>query len=725
MNDDTKLLASDLSPYDPVETVALLAGLLTVPQLQSVCLRLESLVALALEHCHGRKRATIRDAERWFSALTESRRAVVQDPPEDVFVSLVYDERDDYRIIEGTWEGSAFYTQLVTEVVRTMPDERNLGQVKRSVRALLALSDIVCSRAGLERYLVGSDEDLRALPQCGLPGRATLIFRTTFSFSDLAAQGVRPADLEPFLLQRGAQRELGQPEGGYSRHDRYPLVVLEEEHLIVARPSAMSVAVRDFAIGSVLSDPSWVDAFDRTLARRYSKHFSETPILGGPTTPGVGWTKEGAHRWSGVGLQFDEGHFVVCQFFLPSVLTHARAGFDEGYVVDASLRRAFRNAIDRTTADLTQRPDFRRGLLVAVGCDWGRACVMEEAASERPKWHFQSMSAADFVRLGGIRDVDPRHVWRLLDGLKTTTEAGVTIINPSGLLNLIGWARRNGGHLVPHAELPGPKVTPDRPLLLVVPPDLLRDLRADTDQRHDRHHSVDGIGRRHELRRAPPNGSFLTESSRLIYGSVEAARRGEFISVYEGARSLWLTVLAPNIGDREVRYRLWTMANEWLHRVGSALDGCGATRGQQEAPMVVVEFQDSEPPSTAGERPRPADLCRLCIVEKEGEGTCKVVFLPGFLSGFRLAKNVAERLLVRHLARAFLRLLDVEDEEGAAQAIEAAVVRNDDARSFHIFHAHGFLDYVRSSLRRELVEIDPQDDAEARIGLARISHGVI
>ena len=145
--EDNKELVRDLSTYDPTVAVPLLAGLLTLPNYQSHCIRLEILVALAVVHCHGRKKAHIDQAIRWFSQISKSRCVTAEDQAEDVFVSLVQDEHEDYRLFEGVWEGAGFYTQRVLDVIATMPEKGQLGQIKKTVRALLTISDMVCDKA--------------------------------------------------------------------------------------------------------------------------------------------------------------------------------------------------------------------------------------------------------------------------------------------------------------------------------------------------------------------------------------------------------------------------------------------------------------------------------------------------------------------------------------------------------------------------------------------------
>ncbi len=104
--------------------------------------------------------------------------------------------------MEGVWEAAGFYTQRVFEVISTMPDDGEFGQIKRSFRALLTISDMVCENAGLQRYQLGSDEQHAALSPRKIPKPNALISRVTVTFEELDARGIKPADIEPFLFHR-------------------------------------------------------------------------------------------------------------------------------------------------------------------------------------------------------------------------------------------------------------------------------------------------------------------------------------------------------------------------------------------------------------------------------------------------------------------------------------------------------------------------------------------
>ena len=715
--EENKLLVRDLSKYDPTVAIPILSGLLTLPELQSNCIRVEILVALAVVHCRGRKKATVGHVIRWFSKIGKSKCVHGEDPAEDVFVSLVQDRNGDYRVLEGVWEAAGFYTQRVLEVIATMPDTGQFGRIKKSVHALLVISDMVCEKAELERYQLGSDERHSALSPGILPRRRDLISRVTIAFAELAELGIAPEDIDPFLFQPEMRERMPVQQIGLSDLDRCPLLRRSTTHLTVALPSALSVAVRDYAIASIFEMGS-TEAFDGALAQNYSKVFFDTPLLGGPMRAPVHWKKSAVHRWSNVCLNVDDGYVMSFHFFLPSVRTHAAGGFKHGYTDDGALTQALQGSIDSVLTHFDGQGDFNEGLVVLVGCGWGKGYATQMIQLDHPHWRFETMSAADLVRLSWLADMNPGYFWRIQDGLETVSKAGIHILNPNGILNLIGWVRSNNGHFVPHAQLPNCEISPERPLMLNPPLNLLRQVRADADRGYDRHSTVDNTGVWHEVQHVSPSPFFSSESAQRVYASMDDVQSGALTSVYEGALQLWISVDAPNIFERDVVYRLWEMAGEWLHRIGNALDSQVDAASRICNLKVYVEFCDCDLPEAGGEKPAFEDLYSLCTIQPHSEpNACKVIFQDGFLGGFSLADNVAERLFVRTVAQAYLHLLGMKDCVSDAKAIEARVVPNDDARSFHLFQARQFIDYVRDSLPKELVAIDLIDNAAAKIGL--------
>lgn len=714
---DNAALVRDLERFDGQTTVPVLASLLTLPEHQSQCHRLELLVTLALLHCNGTQTPTCQDLADWYQRIGQSSSASGEDSAEDVFVTLVDDEQGDYRLPEGIWEAAGFYTQRVLDVVSQMPDNPHYEQIKRSVHAILRLADIVCKRASLTRYQLGSEEDHETLQLTQATDLAELAARVTIERAMLDSSGIRFEDLEPFLLHPAKLAELGEQQPGASALERYPLI-LTDSNIIVALPTALSVALRAFIIEFV-KETEMEDAFDRALAQSYAQLIYGTTLFNGPTRAPIHWKKVGDDRIALVAFDVDVGHILVLLFVLPSVRHHGPDGFMGMHSDEGTLSQAIEQSLEKARHDFESKPDFQRGLIVTVVCGWGLGFQYAEKATDHSRWQTETMSAADLVRLSHLPEMSPDVFWRLRDAEDRVAEAGVSVLNLNGVLNLWGWVDHNDGHIIPHARMETGRITPEQPMLLQIPLNLLRDVRVRADHGYDRHRGIDPSGTSHRLQRTSAQELFPDEHSQRTYVSLNELDERRLTCVYEGKLALWITLVAPNMSDRRIHHELWRMLCVWVARIGAKLPNVNIDPSTWPSAMkVYATFEDSSDSHELAALAIPESLDDLWEVTSlpEAHGA-RVVFKRGFLTGFKDASNVAERAVVRALAAAFLSIAGVVDPVTQARAIEKQVVRSDKERSFHIFQGHSFLDYMAGSLKDNLIAVDRVDDAAARIGL--------
>src|SRR5262249_25609401 len=97
-------LAGQLRAFDPLKVATAYGALLTVPELQSNCLRLEALAQLGLAVGAGGRKPQPKHLIRWFAELGKGCCGAFEDPAEDVFVGLIATPRGNFRVLEGVWE---------------------------------------------------------------------------------------------------------------------------------------------------------------------------------------------------------------------------------------------------------------------------------------------------------------------------------------------------------------------------------------------------------------------------------------------------------------------------------------------------------------------------------------------------------------------------------------------------------------------------------------------
>ncbi len=714
---DNKALVKELSRYDSQIAIPLISSLLTIPEYQTNCIRLEVLLALVVTYCNGKKKPENKDIGRWFYKIGKSKSSIGEDPAEDVFVSLVQGENGDYRILEGVWEAAGFYTQIVLDVVLTMPNGKGFDSIKRSVISMLKISDELCRKSKLRRYQLGSDEIHDTISIGKLPKRSKLISRVNIPIKYLDDRGIELHDLKPFLFHPSMIEELTIQQVGNSYLDKYPLTLLSDSQLTVLLPTAISVGIREFIINTMV-EYGLTDSFDKVLAQKYSNLFFKTPLLGGPLhAPAYRKNKDRYHT-SSFGFKVDEGYYISFHLFLPSIVQHGSTGFKDPIVDDGDLTKELQESINNSVDHFSKEEGFKEGLVVLVGCGWGKGYATNTIEFEYPNWRFEHISAADLIRISWIGKMNPSYFWRIEDGLTAIENHGVTIENINGILNLIGWVRENNGHFVPHTQLLEGKITSEHPLMIQIPTNLLRNVRADSYNCYDRHSIQDNTGMWHEVQYDSAEPLFPTDSSKKTYASMTDVERKILTSVYEGKFNLWLTIKAEYIEEAEVEYHLWKMGHEWLHRIGREFDKNVKNISSELTFRVYAEFRDETPSHKPTEKPDKSNLILLCETKETEEKNAGIaVFNKGFLDGFAFAENIAERLFVMNVVRVFLSLIDEDDVSGKTDDLLGKIVENNEARSFHFFRAQHFIDYVQDSLPKKFIEIDDINDGIVKLGL--------
>ena len=238
-------LARTLTDYRQGSTVAQIAGLLTVPTLQPYVLRIELLVHLAVIHCSGQRDPSPQDVTAWLTDYLDATPvALLEDPPEDVFVSNVRTRHGNHRIFEGLWDSNDYFAQQLVDLLSHGGAPRQCGDLIAPITALLTLSDTVVKRLNLSRWHSAPSSSSR-LQGPSASQYARHAQAVTFGEDDLSALGLTSGRLEPFVLREEDCQSMVSEALQYSTLERRPLVSIDGT-LIFALPTAASVAIRRF-----------------------------------------------------------------------------------------------------------------------------------------------------------------------------------------------------------------------------------------------------------------------------------------------------------------------------------------------------------------------------------------------------------------------------------------------------------------------------------------------
>lgn len=709
----------DFKSFDPLKLAATFGGLLTQVNLQSNCLRLEILVHLSIAIARGHRKPPDRVVAKLFSTLGDGVAGRFEDPAEDVFVSLVRTPRGNYRVLEGIWESAGFYLQRVTDALERIPRGMPFDLIRDQVYALLRLSDAVCERAGLARYQLGNAIPEAALRPSEFKLLSSLRRRVRFDARALALMGLTKTDLDPFIFDQNRPGDLHSESIGHSTLERYPLCARNEE-LFFVLPTAVSAAIRRYVV-ETMERMGARENFARTLAEEYAECFSGTPLMG--SAPPLRFLRTKNGLFAGAMKRVDEGRYVSLVFIcdtLEGFSTHGLTGFFP-MASNKELMAETLRWIEQGYSTAREQPDFQECISMLIGCGVGCAGVYPVPEMSREDWRFDTLSAPDLVTLSWLPDFKLPSLWRLYEAQERLKDLGVGLQNINGLLNIVGWARSLGGHLVPHGDLPDEFGKGSSSAFVMIEQNAILRVRQEAAAGWDAHVAQDNEGSWVPVRR---EGQSLFEEDRVEpFYMAEEAGTAEYWprGVYESPLRTWWFELERTEGETaRYAYERARMLKTWLTRMAPVMED--ALPNLPRGPVVLrARFEgavnDGKSPKQAGLSTYEEAKASITVSVDRARATVRLIAAKGFDEALRHPENIAERALVLRAIEGFASLGSIALDEHSRDRLLLRVAPNKMARQSHAFIAQSFRDYVRSSLPRIAEVLEPDDNALTKLGL--------
>lgn len=710
-------LFKQLQVFDPLKVAATFGGLLTVPELQSNCIRLEVLAHLALISGKGHKTPDAKFISHAFSSLGEAPCGLYEDPAEDMFVTSIATPRGNFRVLEGVWESAGFYLQRVVNIIEGMPRRGDFDEIRESIYSLLRLSDLVCERAQLARYTLGNSLPTKSLSRKIVDALASLRRLVRFSAAELKAADISIDHLSQFVIDPSSRHELLDESIGHSTLERYPVAWRNDEFFFVL-PTATSVAIRRFVFERI-DAANLRETFLAALAGEYGHLFSETPLLGGKTGAPIQFSRTNNGLFAGTIGKADQGRYLNFVLFIDTLEDFEKTGFAGTNPDPTQIADDIDKWIDHAYDEARATKNFRDGLTVLVGCGIGRAVINYLNNKDRPNWRIQFVSAADLYTLSWVPQFKPLSLWRILDALDKLKSLGVELRNFNGLLNMVAWVRSLEGHLVPHGDLPDDFVTNENThAVIAINQNSLRDLRHEAADIFDPHVEQDIHGRWINVRKE--GQSFFEDDRRQPLYAVWHHPEGHRLSAVYVTKSKpwWCEIEVTDRTSGHFAYERWKMVTTWLSRavpmLEQAIDGlpAGPILWKAKFEGDVGEYEGLGPIITFTET-------RTQISVSADSATRTIFTVAGtlFERAHFNAENISERALVDALVEGVALLagqtLSISDQASLVNSI----VRDVSARQTHAFRAQKFRDFVHQDIPRSPITIDEIDASALKLGL--------
>ena len=705
-----------LKPLRASGVIAAVAGLLTIPDLQASCFRLEILVHLAAAFCRGRVSTKSSDIKFLYDALDEGMCGRVEDPAENVFVGLVNTSLGNFRIFEGLREGTSFYLQLVLDVLETAPRKDHFELMRRSVGSILKLSEAVAERAGLSEYELGNENPVPTLSDAITARFPSTSARAAFAFADLSALGIHIEDLSPFFFDPASGPALLNQDVGNSTLERYPLAQCDDR-LYLAVPTAVASAVTRFVLDSVRF-LQIERKFDTALASRVVTLIRNTPVLGKlKELPLARAQMEGClvgHQL----MEIDVGRFLHLIVVFESLTRFETRGLNGAHKFSNAVNAGISAMITDAHRQASQHVDRPDGLTLIVPSGIGRGFQYSLSEDLPQEWRVYAMPIHDLMTASWIEGFEPLKLWRIDDELKALGALGVFLINQSGLLNLIGCTQELNGRIIAEdafSDFSGPS---EGPKIVVLPTNAHRLARREAQERYGARRALDVEGRWRPVQRfgASP---FEGDNSQTIYISGESLENGQLLGAcLTTTRAWWLSLKCSKGSARSAQFDYWRSLCLWLSLAAPLMDESYPELRSGPIHFVFVfdeirDWGDGEP------RPRDEKDTRefISVITSEGSPTITIRVRSGFEDALTQAENVGDRALVEAMIGGIAAWCG-SPSESARQEILDRICPRGGARRIHRWRTSNFRDFMRAKLAEPPLLLDPIDQATGLLGLA-------
>ena len=711
-------LARKLSRFSFPKAAQLVAALGLLPELLENSIRIEVLTHLVATCCNGKVQPKPADLFEWVGKfMSDSPVAPKEDPAEDLFVACVNSDYGSYRIFQGNFADGAFLVERLIAFYAEKPDFPSFQETIDGILALLKISDALAERAGIPRYCAGKGS---AAQRIYLPKWKVLepkVRSVVFTDEELNSFGIEKGLLTDFLFKEEHREQLAQEKLWNSSLERRPLLEVENG-ILVLEPSTLSRTAVRFMTERMKIMGGWGEMFyqqdNATIFVNEVRAHMNVEWMDDFERPTI---EEGTPFMFPAFGVFDHGKPVIMLTYTPPLADAIEdfGGFDK---LDQEAQMKLDRFVQSCAAAFEELPGFSGGMVLICLAGYGRGMFVG-LRQWSPKWLVYLATLRDWLALTSHGECTAMQLWKLGQHEARVEDLGIKLQNPAGLPNLVAFWKDSHFRLVPR-EMD----IRDQHNLAMIGCDFAQSVRVAGTQHRDEHcvRSPDGAAWirlvRHNARAVFPE-----DIDAPIYAAVTEAKNRRLIGCTKRGSGIWWLVApkAPESADlRDLLYQLWDCVLNWMDHLVLLVE--------REWPAIResgVEIRLDLPDLARWEHGKKGSLplaaAELSIETNQQEQAATITIPEGFLQYFNVPKNVAERKLVSAMIEGASRLAGNPATPERAAALATEVMRNDDARYFHVVETHQLEQMLGAERRPRPLFVADEDLTLAQLGLADLA----
>lgn len=703
-----------LSEFKYKETVAIAAGLLTLPRLSANSIRCETLVHLAVAYsrgCRQPNRTTFKTVLNEF--MGGSQVAVIEDPQEDVFVSNILTENGDLRVFNALWEANDYFTQTLIDITTHYQVPESLKKTRDSCISLLKLSEEVALRSGLSRNSneVSFDKQYINVPKS--EKYVSLAKRVTFTCDDLARLGVTIESIGPFIVSDDDILNLRKSAVGNSILERKPIIEIDGSY-ILSIPGSVGIAIRYCFLLDCKQDGS-LGVFSKLLADYQAKQLMNDILREFKgrfkgVDPEVS-TIENMPSMHAILLRDKAGIYINVVVLHDELVQIINEGMSSYHTPSEAQVEAFSKFVHEVDEYCKSQDDFSSGLSLITHGGLGRGyCFGFKKWPD--KWIFSSANLNDLLLLSKSKSKPLEEFFQCIEQKQWMEDEGVKLSNVNGDFNYFGFWRNGGYKCIPDEAPVSEGTYISLGTDFVFP--LRKGLRADRDKHSVKY--IDGTWKRVE--RLTTDSFFMGMKKKPIYASTDHIDSGMLNGLIESKIiDLWFGAeFSYETGERSVVYEWWSAFIEAVEESLSFISSKVSFKDRYSF-QVVIDFSKVAPSDETDLESQANRGAKIIW----GADICGIQLESNFMANYARASNAGEKLILELI---LLSLAEYLAGKGASigEYIDSAInhVLGDQAvRLIHIFISYDSVEHLLHRASRKPNFTDSRKTTFDRIRISK------
>ena len=441
---DNQVLNKILKLHDPSESALIFASIILNPNYQSTIGTLEKVIHMCLGLCKGNKKPTRDYTKKVFQEVSSSGIGMMDDPAEDVFMSQLWLNKKNYKVLPGLWEGSIHQTQIFLNALEKIPKDSSFIKLYEQIQAVLMASDDVLSKFDIPVNKITGESPLRRVASKDIKGieEVSILFNVAH---------LNHSDKLP-ILPKEEWGGLSSAELGNSALEEKPFISIKNQIYLIL-PTAITTSIRRL-IFNYFDSRGELEFLVGKLALIAAEKLNKLNLLGKFNNAPVVFQKIKKLDnllVARILIEFDTGYYYNFIFLLDTLVDFGKKWFS-GFVETGKNVNTFLNFELRvlTKEIYKKNPDSKIcSFIVPIG--FGRGILLP-FTPEKDDWLIEVIYDNDLITLSQDVDCNPFKIWRLIEAQSLANKYGARIFNINGFLNLYGYTKENDFSLINHSD---------------------------------------------------------------------------------------------------------------------------------------------------------------------------------------------------------------------------------------------------------------------------------